>query len=135
MEDYSSILTVAAAVVPIAHFFYTLGRDLQRMRLDRPRVRVFVATRERRGKMGFLIAMKCVCVCNVSRRMVSVAEVRTSPERGIGVIVSGDVRNIPPGGLADYPFTIDERVIYHAIPTSGEVFVELGTGEVFSVTF
>ena len=33
MEDYSSILTVTAAVVPIAHFFYTLGRDFRAARL------------------------------------------------------------------------------------------------------
>lgn len=135
MQDLSSVLAVTAAVVPLAHFCYTLWRDFRSARLDRPCVRVFVTLRERRGKMGLLMTMKCVCVCNVSRRTVSVAEVRTSPERGVGVIANGERRDIAPGGLADFPITTDERLIIKGQPTGGEVFVELGTGEVFFATF
>lgn len=136
MEKFQSILAVTAAVVPIAHFFYTLGRDFRKMRIDRPRVRVFVTMRRCRGQTGVSLPTKCACVCNVSGRTVSVVEVRTSPERGVGVITGfSGRRDIAPGGSMDFPLVTDERLVIRGYPTSGEVFVELGTGEVFSVTF
>ena len=80
--------------------------------------------------MGIVRPMKCVCVANVSGRAVSVVEIRTSPERGVGVIAIGGGRHdIAPGGAAHFPLPGSELLFAGAY--SGDVFVELGTGEVF----
>ena len=130
MESTStSLFAVAGAAVPLAHFVYTLCRDFRRARRAKPRVRVFATTRRRDNGIGIAIPMKCVCVANVCGSPVSVVEVRTSAERGVGVIpVGGERHCIAPGDAIAVPLPAD-RLGAH--PYCGDVFVELGSGDVF----
>lgn len=125
METKASVLVALGAIVPLAHFVYSVVRDGIKAYRGRVHVRLRVTTRKMPGDFGYAeAACRCVIVSNVGVRPVSVVEVRHSRKSGVNVIdIGGGRHDIAPG--CSETFQIN--------PYFSEVFVELGTGDVFSV--
>ena len=122
--DNSIGLAIAGSIVPAAHFIYSVIRDFVRSNASQPQIAIRICRRTAPGPMGCLERdRRYAIVTNTGSVAVSVVEVRTCSMRGHGVFrISSDPHSILPGCAE----------CFHVGSYDGEVFVELGTGDVFS---